>query len=144
MRSTPSATAWSIICARFRPVSKLPERFGILLPNNQRQPSTLQIQKNVLPYSLCQSLCPVSAAPTCEGASVTDSVLALGFLFLLLLLLPYYPRAWSRVIKKSMSIKYEPSSESLRISPDLKQVTVGAKKFTKHVKSGCFERLDTV
>ena len=31
---------------------------GILLPNNQHH----HIQKDVLPYALCQLLCPVSAA----------------------------------------------------------------------------------
>ena len=34
----------------------------ILLPNNQRQHRTLHIQEDVLPYALCYSLCPVSAA----------------------------------------------------------------------------------
>jgi len=36
--------------------------FGIFLPNNQRQHRTSHIQKDVLPYALCQLLCPVSAA----------------------------------------------------------------------------------
>ena len=35
---------------------------GILLPNNQRQHRTVQIQKDVLPYVLRYLLCPVSAA----------------------------------------------------------------------------------
>ena len=35
---------------------------GILLPNNQRQHRTVHIQKDVLPYALCQLLCPVSVA----------------------------------------------------------------------------------
>ena len=29
------------------------EEIGILLPNNQRQHRTLQIQKDVLPYAMC-------------------------------------------------------------------------------------------
>ena len=32
------------------------------MPNNQRQHRTLRIQKEVLPYALCQLMCPVSAA----------------------------------------------------------------------------------
>ena len=35
---------------------------GIQLPNKQRQHRTLHLQKDVLPYALCQLLCPVSAA----------------------------------------------------------------------------------
>jgi hypothetical protein len=35
---------------------------GILLPNNQRQHRTLHTQRDVLPYALCYSLCPMSAA----------------------------------------------------------------------------------
>ena len=31
----------------------------ILLPNNQRQHRTLHIQNDVLPYALCQLLCPI-------------------------------------------------------------------------------------
>ena len=34
----------------------------MLLPNNQRQHRTLHVQKDVLPYALCEILCPVSAA----------------------------------------------------------------------------------
>ena len=34
----------------------------ISLPNNQRHHRTLHIQKDVLPYALSYSLCPVSAA----------------------------------------------------------------------------------
>ena len=35
---------------------------GVSLPNNQRQHSTLHIEKDVLPHALCQLPCPVSAA----------------------------------------------------------------------------------
>ena len=35
---------------------------GVLLPNNQRQHRTLHVQKDVLPFTLCELLCPVSAA----------------------------------------------------------------------------------
>ena len=33
-----------------------------LLPNNQRQQRTWHIQKDVLPYALCEFLCPMSTA----------------------------------------------------------------------------------
>ena len=45
---------------RMRGTSPLKE-IGILLPNNLRQHRTLHIQKDVLPFSLCKLLCPVSA-----------------------------------------------------------------------------------
>ena len=54
--AAPSAPASAIIAR-----TDLPE-IGISLPNNQRQHRTLHIQKDVLPYALCQLLCPVSAA----------------------------------------------------------------------------------
>ena len=39
---------------RHRIAIRRPEEIGISLPNNQRQHRTLHIQKNVLPYALCQ------------------------------------------------------------------------------------------
>jgi len=52
---------------RFAPLSESPiappcGEIVILLPTNQRQHRTLHIQKDVLPYALCQLLCPVPAA----------------------------------------------------------------------------------
>ena len=44
----------------------------LVLPNNQRQHRTLHIQKDVLPYALCESLCPVSA--TLASISRMDSI----------------------------------------------------------------------
>ena len=38
------------------------EEIGILLPKNQRQHRTLHIQEDMLPYAVCELLCPVSAA----------------------------------------------------------------------------------
>ena len=49
---------------------------GILLPNNQRQHRTLHIQKDVLPYALCQLLWPVSAA--LASMAPTDNTEARG------------------------------------------------------------------
>ena len=40
----------------------LDREVGMLLPNNQRQHRTLHFQKVVLPYAVCQLLCPVPAA----------------------------------------------------------------------------------
>ena len=49
-----------------------PAEIGILLPNNQRQDRTLHLQKNVLPYALCncarhlQTLVLTAAERTCN------------------------------------------------------------------------------
>ena len=49
-------------CQHARLVSTPPGEIGIVLPNNQRQHRTLNIQKDVQPYALRRLLCPVSAA----------------------------------------------------------------------------------
>ena len=44
------------------PITGTTREMGILLPNNQRQHRTLQIQKDELPYAVCWSLRPESAS----------------------------------------------------------------------------------
>ena len=48
-----------IVFRLFPPRSEMGGEIGIPLPNKQHH--TLDIQKDVLPYTLCWSLCPVSA-----------------------------------------------------------------------------------
>ena len=58
------------------------QEIGILLPNNQRQHRTLHIQKNVLPYPLCQKdiqkdVLPFALCPT-HCASLYNTYTRLG------------------------------------------------------------------
>jgi hypothetical protein len=50
---------------------RLGREIRLLSPNNQRQHRTLHIPKDVLPYALCNLLCPVLASEAHDHGRIT-------------------------------------------------------------------------
>ena len=45
---------------------------GNLLPSNQRQHRSLHVEKDVLPYALCQLLCPIHKSVSLKYAPASE------------------------------------------------------------------------